>query len=455
MTGENDIRNKVKAIYDKISNDFYICRNDLNVDGKRFNSALLFGLLTELNRGKMLLYGEYGGGKTTLAEYLNAIFYNLPIELVRSSAIRADPQKTEEKMIARPNYAKLYGQKEDVVWQHFVLVPGKIIDEFNRLPEPNQDIILNGMDTGRWSYLNKHIDTGKEAFFATCNYGDSGNNDLIPPILDRIDIAVESKFPGVAASLYIADDYMGGREKPLKNEALYRRSLDDILDSSLTYKEIKNKLNNISDEQHRSLLEKGIDTLNMEEMNTAYNEIEKIKLDPDAQAYMAFLIAELNVSVPYGQKRSIDPPDTANGKYLGALLSGSGSRRGDKSIVRYARSLAWLNGKDEVTLEEVKTVAPYVLWHRLNFTDEVLNQLGNMERSDTLQLFAAKTMLGYGTEDIPGVSKRFEESIDNYRLLSDMLKNQDEKGAKEFLRKLAAEGKGHPLFLDIQRELEG
>src|SRR3989344_1955030 len=90
---------KVKALYDALRNDFYLCR-------------------------------EYGGGKTTSAEYLNSMFNGLPLDLVKRVAIRGNPQLTEEKMIGRPHYGKMHQGQEDVVWQHFVLVGPKIFDEF-------------------------------------------------------------------------------------------------------------------------------------------------------------------------------------------------------------------------------------------------------------------------------------------------------------------------------------
>jgi len=72
------------------------------------------------------------------------------------------------------------------------------------MPESNQAVVLNGVDRGEWNYLNDFISTGPQPFFATCNYADRGNNGLIPPILDRFDVAVESRFPGVANVLHIA-----------------------------------------------------------------------------------------------------------------------------------------------------------------------------------------------------------------------------------------------------------
>ena len=48
------------------------------------------------------------------------------------------------------------------------------------------------------------------------------------------------------------------------------------------------------------------------------------------------------------------------------------SVRTAKALHRYARAYAWLNGKTEVELEDVKAVAPYLLWHKLQPTSKAL-----------------------------------------------------------------------------------
>ena len=179
------LQDKVRGLYDRIGSEFYLSRDDFEANGERFNSVLLMGTLTELNKGNMLLFGEYGGGKTTSAEYLQSVFNGLPLDLVKRVAIRGNPQLTEEKMVGRPHYGKMHQGQEDVVWQHFVLVGPKIFDEFNRIPESNQAVVLNGVDRGEWNYLNDFVSTGPQPFFAICNYADKGNNGLIPPILDQ------------------------------------------------------------------------------------------------------------------------------------------------------------------------------------------------------------------------------------------------------------------------------
>ena len=220
--GKEKLQDKVQGLYGRIGQDFYLNRDDFEVNGQGYNSALLFGTLTELSRGNMLLFGEYGGGKTTSAEYLNAVFNGLPLDLVKRVAIRGNPQLTEEKMVGRPHYGKMHKGEEDVVWQHFVMVGPKIFDEFNRIPESNQAVVLNGVDRGEWNYLNDFVSTGRQPFFATCNYADRGNNGLIPPILDRFDVAVEAGFPGVMNALHIAQDYHNDKriQSPQSDDAV-------------------------------------------------------------------------------------------------------------------------------------------------------------------------------------------------------------------------------------------
>lgn len=454
MVQQSTLQDKVADLYERIKNDFYLCRNDLSVSGHQYNSALILGVLTELNKGNQLLFGEYGGGKTTSAEYLNSVFNSLPLDLVKRVAIRGNPQLTEEKMIGRPDYAKLHGQEEKVVWQHFVLVGPKIFDEFNRVPESNQALVLNGVDRGEWNYLNDFISTGPQPFFATCNYSDKGNNGLIPPMLDRFDVAVESKFPGVANALFISQDYNNEKDKILSDPDPTRKALQ-ALNSNKPYEEVQRELNEISLAYSEKLRKEGFNTLSGEDKQKIEQEIKQIPLDPAAQTYFAFLISEMNVSPKYGQKRSIDPStDTSDGLYLQTAFVGSGSRREEKSIMRYAQSLAWLQKQEAVNLDHVCQVAPYVLWHRLKWSDEVQGRFRDHDRDDPLDLYITKLLLQEGTDEFPGVKKRFSESNQNYQRVLDLIKHGKHDEALTYARKCAASGKGHPIFIDTIKDLE-
>jgi MoxR-like ATPase len=450
------LQEKVLGIYDRLGSDFYLGRDDLEVSGESYNSALLFGTLTELNKGNQLLFGEYGGGKTTSAEYLNAVFNSLPLDLVKRIALRGNPQLTEEKMIGRPHYGRMHQGDEKVVWQHFVSVGPKIFDEFNRVPESNQAVVLNGVDRGEWNYLNDFISTGKQPFFATCNYSDKGNNHLIPPILDRFDVAVESKFPGVANAVYIAQDYHNDADAVLRNPALTRQTLA-ILNSGKSYEETQKELEAIIQEQQDHLQGEGFPILTDHDRAQIEREIRDISFDRDAETYFTFLVSEMNGSPKFGQKRSIDNPrdETQHGLYLQIAFIGSGSRREDKSLVRYAKSLAWLQDHDEVNLDHITNVAPYVLWHRMKWTDETKGKFRDHAREDPEDLYITKTLLGEGTREMPGVKKRFIESHGNYQRVIDLVGHGKVDEALSEAREYWADGKGHPIFLDILKDLGG
>jgi len=448
------LQDKVKGLYDRIGSEFYLSRDDFEVSGERYNSALLFGVLTELNKGNMLLFGEYGGGKTTSAEYLQSIFNSLPLDLIKRVAIRANPQKTEEKMVGRPDYGKMHKGKEEVVWQYFVKIGPKIIDEFNRIPESNQSIVLNGVDRGDWDYLNDFISTGPQPFFATCNYADRGNNGLIPPILDRFDVAVESRFPGVANALHIAQDYHNDKDKILSNSELTRKALD-IFNSGKPQAEVQKGIEEIVQEHEKDLRTKDFPVLSREDKERIEQEIRVVPFDRDAEQYFAFLVAEMNTSQKYGQKRSIDPATIENGLYLQASFVGSGSRREEKSVVRYAKSLAWLQNQDKVNLDHVTQVAPYVLWHRVRWTPETQNTFKDNDRNDPLDLHITKNLLGDGTNEMPGVKKRFGESQENYQRVIDLAGHGKMGEALREAKEYSADGRGHPIFQDAVKDLEG
>ncbi|MCK4650459.1 AAA family ATPase [Candidatus Pacearchaeota archaeon] len=452
------LQEKVGGLYDKIGSEFYLCRDDFEVNGEKYNSALLFGTLTELNRGNMLLFGEYGGGKTTSAEYLQSVFNGLPLDLVKRVAIRGNPQETKESIIGNPDYGAMNtGDRtwaQNPMWTHWSMIGPKIIDEFNRIPEPNQAIVLNIADRGDIDYMRGHISHGKFPFFATCNYADRGNNGLIPPILDRFDVAVESRFPGVANALHIAQDYHNDKDKILSDPKLTRKALG-VLNSGKPQLEVQKELEAIVQEHETGLISKDFPVLSREDKERIEQEVRAVSLDNDAEQYFAFLVAEMNISSKYGQKRSIDPATTENGLYLQSSFVGSGSRREEKSLVRYAKSLAWLQNQDEVNLDHVTQVAPYVLWHRIKWTPEAQNVFKDNDRNDPLDLHITKELLGDGTDEMLGVKGRFGESQENYQRVIDLAGHGKMDEALKEATDCLAGGKGHPIFQDAVNDLKG
>ena len=265
-----ELQSKVLDLYKVIKERFYLGRDDLEVGGDRYNSSLLFGVMTELNSGNQLLFGEYGGGKTTSAEYLHTLFTPLPLDLIKRVKFRANPQTTKEHYVGMPDYGALNKGERKVIWQPFVLVRPKLIDEINRMPEHSQSTVLDGVDTGDWDYMGECIMTGMEALFATLNYEDRGNNSIIPPLMDRFDVATESKYPGVANEDAISEDYFGAKNRILLSRAQTQQALN-IMDSGKSAEDIMKELRNVSENYLGELSSRGITAMSEDDKQRFYH----------------------------------------------------------------------------------------------------------------------------------------------------------------------------------------
>src|SRR4030042_1509271 len=194
--GKNGYQKQVKEIYQFINDHLYFNRPDIEIKGERYNSTILFSLLTSLPKGKELIIGEPGLGKTTSAEYVCSLVYQFPLGVIWGSEVSGHPEQTEEKIIGRPDLGKLNRGEEEGVCTNFSQIPVKTVDEINGLPETKQSMILNGVDRGNWEYLNEILINDEYSLFATANYQHRGTNTIIAPLVDRFDVMVESRYPG-------------------------------------------------------------------------------------------------------------------------------------------------------------------------------------------------------------------------------------------------------------------
>ncbi|MBI2106301.1 hypothetical protein HYT56_05715 [Candidatus Woesearchaeota archaeon] len=437
---EQSLQEKVNGVYNRVKSDFYLCRPDLMVSGREYNSHLLLGLLTQLNNGTQLIYGAYGGGKTSSSLYLNSILYGLPLNTVRSAVVRGNPGITEEKAIARPDYGALNKGEEQVRWQKFCLIPPKIWDELPRTPEGRQAVALAGIEEGSWAYLNEHIFEGRRPFYATANFRDRGSYSIIPALLDRFDIATVVGFPGLVNSRIISRRYNKNQEALLGDESLEDEA-EKVLLSRENYETIQEGMIDIRGRFLEVLKERGFPILTNEDRLQINKEISKVELSSQAEAYCTFLTAELNIPV--------------NGNYLRNLTSEcTESRRLDQVLVRYAQSLAWLQDRNEATLEDVSAIAPYALWHRIEWKDGVKGRFADYSGNDR-DLIIAKLMLGEGGKGIEGLKRRLINSSGSIEELRKHLESGNEEEAKKLLDEITKTDKTHPYFLDVKRELEG
>ena len=433
-------RHTVKELYDFIQSHLYFNRPDLQVGGEQFNSTLLFTLLTALTGSKALIIGEPGLGKTTAAEYVSSLLYQLPVGTVWASEVSGHPEQTEEKIIGRPDLGKLNQGQEEVVWSHFVQLPVKIVDEINRLPETKQSMILDGVDRGNWEYLNEMIINNEYCLFATANYQDQGTNTIIAPLLDRFDVMVESRYPGPSYAFMISQRQE--KEELLRHPDL-EQELQDTLKKRLPPEDKESQIAAIS-QAFGAHLEESLQlaTLDQSSRKEVREEIFSIGLDQDANAYARMLLAELSFCHRHGQKRSNEVCEEGC-HYTGYLchrLRNCASNRLPVSLANFAKALAWFTDESTVGIEQMRAVGPYCLAHRAQWTDTHLSLLQKDRRNDPLQIHLAR-------EAITEVYQRYGEQADHVK---DALATAYRIFQGESLEPVAGD---HPIYTEIRKDL--
>lgn len=436
----NGYQKQVMDLYHFISDHLYFNRPDLEVKGEAFNSAILLSLLTGLVRGKELIIGEPGLGKTTSAEFVCSLIYQFPLGVIWGSEVSGHPEQTEEKIIGRPDLGKLNRGEEDVVWTNFAQVPVKIVDEINRLPETKQSMILDGVDRGNWEYLNEMIINDEYCLFATANYQDGGTNTIIAPLVDRFDVIVESRYPGANLSFLISKSK--GKEQVLRHPK-FEKDLYRILKSKIAYEKkipkIEEVCNAFGDYVEETV---GIKPLKREDRLQIREQMQAVDLDLDASAFSRMILAELSFCDRYGQKRIVENCEEGchYTGYLCRQIKNCASNRLPTSIKLFSQGLAWLMGDSVVDIEHLKAIMPFALSHRIQWKDEILSQKERAKRDDPFQIFLAK-------EAVKTVSQRYREQ-------SDYLKDALAVGSKIFQGEPLEPLEGdHPIYTEIKKDL--
>jgi MoxR-like ATPase len=435
-----DSRAKVRDIYTFISEHLYFGRPDLDVRGELSNSTLLLSLLTALSGGKALLIGEPGLGKTTAAEYVCALVYGFPLGVIWSSVVAGHPEQTEEKIIGRPNLGKLNQGEEVVVWSYFARLPIKIVDEINRLPETKQSLILDGVERGKWEYLNQRLINDEFCLFATANYQDQGTNTLIPPLLDRFDVLMESKHPGANMAYMIGQS--SERDAVLRHAASEEAFLDALRNGS----DGRNGCSSLESAHRRfaKVLRQrcGVAAMSRAERQAVRQEIAALEIALTASAFLRTVLAELSFCCKYGQKRSSEVCDEGC-HYTGYLcyeVRNCASNRLPGSVHRYAQALAWWLGDTRVEVEHIRAVLPYALAHRAQWRESYLAARERERRGEPLLLHTAR-------QATTTMFRRFyEQRHEIMRALSTAARMLDGE-------ELPLPQGDHPLYIEIRRDL--
>ncbi|MHA1195124.1 MAG: AAA family ATPase [Promethearchaeota archaeon] len=295
----------------------------------------------------MLLIGPPGTAKTSLVKLLGRMFTSSSLNEIENAIVRGHPQLTEEKLVGTLKLGKLMKEgKEVVIWRKFITNFWKIIDEVNRLTPYAQDILLSLLAEGTVKYFDEVLSINKYCLYATINPQDVGTFELSRPFLDRFGISVQVSIPS---------------------------SLD--LNLILTGK----------DEKYSGWDEyiQVPEILSIDELMEIWYYINKIELNDDAVNYIHAIIREFSLCdrVDKGNSENLKPsaglcsdchfntsPNICN------KIDSPLSVRAAKDLIRYSKALVWLLNQEEIDINVINTLAPYIISHRVYYVQRELEK---------------------------------------------------------------------------------
>ena len=121
---------------------------------------------------------------------------------------------------------------------------------------------------------------------------------------------------------------------------------------------------------------------------------------------------------------------------------------------RYAKAFAWLNGKDKVELSDLKTVLPYLLWHKVQPSDKAIteNAKWKNDRISFVEGLIEKIENEYtealGNKDMTGAYALALQAIRTHKMYDKDLSNDDVRTVvRNALGKIGAVDKPYALHL--------
>ena len=323
---------------------------------KAYASPLLFATLASLlNHGTMIITGAPGIGKTTGAEYAGHFFTGVPHGKILEAQLVGNPQLKTEDVVANLDTVQMVHEgKKVVIPTNFLECPVKIWDEINRTPPDMLSAAMKLVDTGKAVYQGVLLQSPPGVLFATANYSDQGTFELTPPFLDRFDVAVMVTSP---SQWDLKKIRQRGDEK-------LNGSLDKLLlipeNLKIDFAKIRREINELQE-------------------RTEYDV-------PVASAFADFIYGSLRFSeaasdnlarATKGNAWQMHQDNAPAGHFTDAPFTytvNESSIRSVKNMQRYAKAFAWMNGKDTVELNDLKTVVPYLLWHKIQPTSKALTE---------------------------------------------------------------------------------
>jgi len=338
--------------------------------GQSYSSFVLIPLLNLAVRGRCLIVGGPGRGKTATAILMGLLSGYSQLEIKRAIQ-HGQPQMTIADLLGHPLPADMVKAESmtdiRISWRKWLSMRVKIIDEYNRIPTRTQSALLTVLADNYAEILDQIYECPDAAWYLTANDdGGGGTYQVIEALRDRIDIVIRA----FHFNTRFVSELQRRIELGVRPEELIP---DEIIFSEEELTKINREIRkvSISDEVRRPL-------------EFFCRHFEFFEPASTVLEYMTKDTAKLSGS-DFGQlAREETGKDLV--RDLGSQTKNGLSVRKLMTIIQFAKALAWFRGTGLVELEDLRQIIPFVLHDTLSphlespFFDEPRHEAYRVDR---------------------------------------------------------------------------
>ncbi len=313
--------------------------------GQSYSSFVLIPLLNLAVRGRCLIVGGPGRGKTATAILMGLLAGYSQIEIKRAIQ-HGQPQMTIADLLGHPLPADMV--KADnigdirISWRKWLSMRVKIIDEYNRIPTRTQSALLTVLADNYAEILDQVFECPDSAWYLTANDdGGGGTYQVIEALRDRIDIVIRAFHFNTR---FLAD---------LQRRIELSFKPEEIIPPEIIFSE--------------------------DELTKINKEIRKVRIDEKVRRPLEFFCRHFEFFEPASTRLEYMTKDTAKlsgqefsqiakeetGKDLirdlGSQTKNGLSVRKLMTIIQFSKALAYFRGSPEVEIEDLRQIIPFVL----------------------------------------------------------------------------------------------
>ena len=317
--------------------------------GQSYSSFVLLPLLNFALRKRCLFIGGPGRGKTASA-ILMGILAGYSLNDLRRGIQHGQPQMTVADLLGNPLPKDLInassGEDIKIAWRKWLSMRVKIVDEYNRIPTRTQSALLTLMADGYAEILDQMIESPDSAWYLTANDDMGGGTyQVIEALKDRIDIVVKA----LNFNPRFLGDLIVRVEEGSKPEALVPRAV----------------------------------VFTEDELDSVYTQVLATKMSRPVRRRLEFFASQFDFCDLAAQDIEYKTKDTIriSGSTLSAVCANDCGRdkiralcsqtengfsvRALMAIIGFVKALAWFRGKDEVSLDDLRNIVPWMLHEKM------------------------------------------------------------------------------------------